>query len=99
MEIPVLIEPISGDGYRARGVEPLGLTAEGATPEEALRNLQQRIQGHLAGGVQLACLELPATLDPWLRMEGMYKEDPLYDEWQKAIAEYRREIEDDPEIP
>jgi predicted RNase H-like HicB family nuclease len=38
MQIPVLVEPIAGDGYRARGTEPFGLSAEGATRAEALEN-------------------------------------------------------------
>jgi hypothetical protein len=31
--------------------------------------------------------------NPWLAMAGMFKDDPLFDEWQAAIAEYRREQE------
>jgi hypothetical protein len=29
----------------------------------------------------------------------MFKDDPLFDEWQQAIAERRRQIDADPEIP
>jgi hypothetical protein len=32
-------------------------------------------------------------------MAGIFKDDPLFDEWQEAIAQRRRQIEDDPEIP
>src|SRR5262249_53761485 len=31
MQIPVVIERVDGNGYRARGVDPLSLSAEGAT--------------------------------------------------------------------
>ena len=28
---------------------------------------------------------------------GMFKDDPLFDDWQKAIAEYRRQVDNDPD--
>ena len=36
MQIPVLIEPIAGNGYRARGGEPLAVVVEAPTRAEAL---------------------------------------------------------------
>ena len=45
MQIPILIEPIAGNGYRASGGEPLALTADGATHEEALANTAARLPG------------------------------------------------------
>lgn len=96
MQIPVLIEPIAGDGYRARGVEPFALTVEGATRDEVLRKLRESIQRRLVGGVELISLEVPTTENPWLRVEGIYKDDPLFEEWQQAIAEYRKQVDEDP---
>lgn len=34
---------------------------------------------------------------PWLAVKGMYKDDPRFDEWQAAIAEYRRAVDADPD--
>lgn len=99
MQIPVLIEPVAGTGFRARGGEPLPLTAEGATPDEALQKLRELLQARLTGGTRLVALEVPDDDNPWLKMAGMYKDDPLFDEWQQAIAEYRRQIDEDPDIP
>jgi hypothetical protein len=90
---------VSGNGYRARGVEPLGLTAEGDTPDEAVRKLRQLLQDRLAAGARLVALEFPAGDNPWRQMAGMFKDDPLFDDWQKAIAEYRKEVEEDPNYP
>ena len=39
MQIPVLIEPVAGNGFRAQGCEPFGLLAEGATRQAALEKL------------------------------------------------------------
>jgi predicted RNase H-like HicB family nuclease len=97
MQIPVVIEPVAGNGYRARGGEPFALSAEGATPGEALQNLRERIQGHLAGGVQLATLDLPSVESAWLRLGGIFKDDPWFDRWQQAIEDYRRQVDEDPD--
>src|SRR5580700_1133680 len=31
------------------------------------------------------------STNPWLEGAGMFRDDPLFDDWQQAIAEYRRE--------
>ena len=41
MQIPVLVEPVANNGFRARTGEPLPLSADGGTPEEAVRNLRE----------------------------------------------------------
>lgn len=98
MQIPVLIEPVAGNGFRARSAEPFGLTAEGATSDEALDKLRQEIQNRLTAGARLVSLDVPAD-NPWKAMAGIYKDDPQFDDWQQAIAEYRRQVEEDPDIP
>ena len=40
MEIPVLIEPVAGNGFRATGTSPFPFTVEAATREDALRKVQ-----------------------------------------------------------
>jgi hypothetical protein len=95
MQVPVLIEPISGNGFRARTGEPLALTAEGATAEEALQKLRDLVNSRLAAGARLVTLQVPEEDNPWLKMAGMYKDDPLFDEWQQAIAENRRKADQD----
>ncbi len=91
MQIPVVIEPVMGDGYRARTGEPVALMAEGTTPDEALQRLRELVQGRVANGVQIVPLDLPDLENPWVRYAGMFKDNPLFDEWQEAIAEYRRQ--------
>jgi hypothetical protein len=36
--------------------------------------------------------------NPWLRIVGSLKDCPLFDEWQQSIADYRRQIDNDPEV-
>ena len=42
MNIPVLIEPIANNGFRATGGLPFEITVEGATRDEALGRLRPR---------------------------------------------------------
>ena len=38
-------------------------------------------------------------VNPWLEAAGMFRDDPLFDAWQQAIAEYRREADADADAP
>jgi predicted RNase H-like HicB family nuclease len=99
VKFPVLVEPIAGNGYRACGSFPFEYTTEGATPDEAVQKLKQLIQNRLTNGAELISLEVPKTDNPWVRLEGIYKDDPLFDEWQAAIAEYRKQADLEVETP
>ena len=37
--------------------------------------------------------------NPRLEGAGMFRDDPLFDDWQRAIADYRREVDSDPDAP
>jgi hypothetical protein len=99
MEIPVLIEPVLGNGYRARGIEPFALTGEGATPEEALQNFRVLLQDRLAQGFRVVGLEVSGTEHPWASFAGSLRDDPLLAQWRQVMAENRRTRDDDPDAP
>jgi hypothetical protein len=61
MEIPVLIEPIPGSGYRATGGSPFGFVVEGATPEAALDRLKDAITTKLRNGAIVVTIDVPVT--------------------------------------
>src|ERR1051326_1191345 len=90
MEISVVIEPAAGNGYRATWGGP-GMVAEGKTRDEALEALRLAIEKRMSSGAALVTLQVPDVAWGWLRYEGAYENDPLFDEWQQAIAEYRRD--------
>jgi hypothetical protein len=89
MEIAVLLEPVPGKGFRARGGEPFAFETEGPTKEEALRKLRDLIASRIEGGAELVPLDVPAGENPWVSFAGMFKDDPLFDKWQAAMAERR----------
>src|SRR6266404_4026025 len=93
MQIPVLIEPVGGNGYRARGGEPLALTAEGPTREAALARLKEQLQSRLQSGTEIVPVELVAEPHPLAEFVGIFRDDPMLDEWKQTMAEYRRKID------
>jgi len=98
MQIPVLVERVPNNGFRAKAGEPLALCADGATPEEAVRNLRAVLDRHMAGK-QLTSVDM-APDNPWLAMAGMFDpSDPLIHEWKEDMASYRQEVENDPNRP
>jgi hypothetical protein len=96
MQIPVILERVKGNGYRARGKEPFAVSARGATREEALAKLRAKIHARLKNGTQVVALEIGPEPHPWLGFAGMFKDDPWIDDWVKSMAEYRQQVEDDP---
>ena len=97
MRIPVLIEPLPDHRFRARGAA-WEISAEGQTSEEALRRLQGELQQRLSSGSQLAFLDTDVAQSgtaehPLARFAGCMKDEPLYDEWQAAVAEYRAQCD------
>jgi hypothetical protein len=99
MQIPILIEAVAGNGYRSRGGEPYALSAEGATREEVLAKLQEQLQARMEAGAAIVRLEVPAEAHALVKFAGMFENNPLFDEWKAEMAEYRRKIEEDPDIP
>ena len=96
MEIPVLIEPLPGSGFVARTGSPFEWSAEGATPEEAVKKLQGVALERRAAGVHTSTINLNGAVHPLAEFAGSMKDSPLWDEWRKAIEEYREEVENDP---
>ena len=39
----------------------------------------------------------PTEQNLWVQGAGMFRDDPLFDEWQAAISEYRRQVDQDDE--
>jgi predicted RNase H-like HicB family nuclease len=97
MKIPVLVERVKGNGYRARGTEPFAVSAKGSTREEALTKLRTKIEARLKKGTELVGLEVGSRPHPWMQFAGMFKDDPQIEDWVKSMAEYRQQVEDDPD--
>ena len=93
MEVPVIIEPVTGNGYRVTGAGGLsvGLTAEGATAAEAIDRLADQVRMRVNAGAKLAELSVAAGAAPWKQDAGYLHDEPLYEPWREAMEEYRRQ--------
>jgi hypothetical protein len=93
MQIPVLIETIAGNGYRAKSGEPLPLSAEAATRESALAKLKAQLQARFRNGAELVPLEVSPEPHPLAEFAGMFKDDPYFEEVLEIMAENRRKMD------
>jgi hypothetical protein len=96
VNIPVIIEPILGNGYRATGAGGLsvGLTAEGKTAAEAAVRLAELVQTRLHAGARLAALSVGADEAPWKQYAGYLRDSDLFDSWRDAMEENRRRLDE-----
>lgn len=97
MQVPVLLEPLPEKGYRVRTDGLFSLSAEGKTTTEALNKLQRLLEQRRDSGARVVYLEV-AKIDqlPARGAGALAPDDPLAKEWEEAMAEYRRQCEDDP---
>jgi hypothetical protein len=99
MQIPILIERIAGNSYRANSGPPLAVVVEAPTREEALARLKERLEERLRDGAEIVPLDVAPEPHPLAKYVGMFKDDPLIKSWKKSMAEYRRQIDKDPDRP
>jgi len=98
MKIPVLIEPVSSNGYRATGLGPDGVVAEGSTDVEALNNLRKLVEDRIRAGARLTYLDVAAEEPSVQPSAGMLDpNDPLVKEWKEIMAENRRRDDASPD--
>jgi hypothetical protein len=99
MQIPVLVERLKGNGFRARGKEPFAVSARGSTREEALAKLRVKIQTRLKNGTEIVGLEVGPEPHPLAEFAGMFKDDPDFEDVLKIMADNRERVNEDPDVP
>ncbi|MBD1925503.1 hypothetical protein H6F74_04275 [Trichocoleus sp. FACHB-90] len=72
--------------------------AMGKTPQDAVSRLQDMVNALLAEA-EIIPVKIRSTQsdNPWLKLAGKYKDDPLFDEFLENIAAYRRELDTEQE--
>jgi hypothetical protein len=98
MQIPVLVERVKGNGYRARGSEPFALSARGATLEEALAKPRAKIQARFKNGTQIVGLEVGQQHHPLAEFAGMFKGDPEFEDVLRIMADNRKRMDEDCDV-
>jgi len=88
MELPVLVLP-HPPGFRATTGGPLDLVADGPTPDAAMDALKTLVTEKVRPG-QLRKLTV-TDIDTMLASAAKLGASPLFEDWVKAVEEYRRE--------
>jgi hypothetical protein len=98
MEITVLLEPQDGQGYRATSLLFGPLVAEAPTREEALAKLREAVEGRLEQGEVLRLqVAVPGEAHAWAGLIGRWRHHPDAGEVERNMAEYRRQVDADPD--
>jgi predicted RNase H-like HicB family nuclease len=99
MKISVLIEPMKDNGYRASGLGPDSLVAEGKTDAEALVNFRKAIEARIHAGARLTYLDVASDEANVPPTDGILNPaDPLVQEWKDIMAENRRRDDNSPDV-
>ncbi len=94
MQVTVFIERLDEHIYRAATAQPIALSTEGPTRDEALERLRALAQQRLTAG-EMVCLDIPEVPvpHPWVPFAGIWKDHPDLDAVLEHIAEARRQLD------
>lgn len=110
MELAVLVEPVGGR-WEARTGPPWGLSAGGATADEAVAGVRAELARRVAAGAVVTTVTVPGPngaaagvfnppppgFNPSLAVAGTLDlNDPVVQEWLAIIEQNRREMDADP---
>lgn len=102
MTTAVLITRHADNRYSARALALSEVVALGASEAEAISALREALaelqtHSHIVQ-VDVPLPAVPAD-DPWIRTAGIWADDPSWDAFQQAIAEYRAVIDTEHATP
>jgi hypothetical protein len=99
MQIPILIEKIEKNGYRATAGFLFDFTVEALTRDEVLHKARAAIAEKIRGGAEVVQLDLPLD-NPWLRQIGIQDpNDPFIQDWKAIMEENRRTADETEKCP
>jgi hypothetical protein len=97
MDVSVMLEHISENGYRATALVPAPLVAEAPTRVEVVERIRAMLSERLSGAELIQVqVPAPATPSPWLAIAGTWQDHPDVDQVMENIQEYRHEVDADP---
>ena len=100
MQVPVTIEQLSGNRFRAKSATLQAFSVEGESAEESLRLWRERFGAVLPAGAEVVEVQSTSSGEhPLARFAGDLKNDPLFDEWQAAIEDFRRQRDLEDQLP
>lgn len=102
MIFDVILLKEANNGYRARPVLWPDVVAQGTTEQEALDRVRSLIRD-LFSAARLVQVEVDVPeekiANPWAAKAGMFADDLTWEDFQQAMADYRRQVDENPEEP
>ena len=99
MEVPVIVEPVAGNGYRVTGAGDCRSARQlrSDSVAEAIGRLAEQVRTRVRAGAKLTEVDLAAGAAPWTQDAGYLHDEPLFEPWREVMEEYRRKLDEDPE--
>lgn len=98
MTFDVVLTKQADNGYIARPVLWPDSVVYGATEQEALGRIRVLIRD-LLNRTQFVQVEVEVPehhiANPWLAKAGMFVDDPTWDDFLKAMADYRQQLDEE----
>lgn len=95
MTFEVLVSPVES-GYKAKVIGLDNHIVIAPTRAEALEKVQRELDAELRNS-EVVEVEVDARrIDPFI---GIWENDPLQEEFLQAVADYRKQIDEDPHQP
>jgi hypothetical protein len=96
MDVPVLLEQVSDNGYRATALVPATLVAEAPTRDEVVNRISTLIREKFSRA-ELIRIEVSTQSNPWLAIAATWKDRTDVDAVVENIREYRQQVDADPD--
>ncbi len=101
MQYQVFIQNQAERQFMASIVGMPAITGEGTTEEEALAKASAALQAQLATGklvtIQVGTPNQPNESvnqdDPWLKHQGLFADDPTFEDFLLEVAAYRQQLD------
>src|SRR5262245_50289333 len=103
-EFTAIIER-DGEWFIAHCPEVPGANGQDRTIQECRKNLADAIELILEDQRQNAFRRAPADAirevveNPWVAKAGMFVDDPTWEDFQQTMADYRRQVDENPNEP
>lgn len=103
MTYDVLVENEQGRSYTATLLGWPKLSVSGASRDEVLGKLRESLERRLANAELVRIeVDVPPEPNPWLRLAGVYRDHPLFEEVLAEMEADRRQLDaeqPDPDHP
>ena len=94
MQIPVVIEPLGDGQFRAQSFPPFPAEAHGNSRDDAVSKVRAEVNKQVEQGKEVVMVEVGVKPEnPWSRIAGSLKDNPLLEEWKAEMEAFRKQCD------